>query len=351
MSSRDKALVSIPAGEIPWRIHAGEFRAGQLLEAVSARIDRLNPDLGVFLRTTPGEAGEAAARVDERVAGGDAPGPLAGIPVAIKDNIVTEGIPTTAGSRILENHVPLYDATAVGRLRRAGAVLVGKTNLDEFGMGSSNENSAFGPVRNPWNPDRVAGGSSGGSAAAVAACMAGLALGSDTGGSVRQPAALCGVYGLKPTYGRVSRYGLIAFASSLDQIGGFSRDLAGLELLHRVISGPDPRDSTSKDPGDSAADPGDSRDSAAPGDSAADAGDPRDTHTVNASTLRIGLAASFLSHPGLQPEVASATRRAGKILSSSGLEMVDIELPDPEIGMASYYLLATAEASSNLGPV
>ncbi len=343
MNSRERALVSIPAGEIPGRIRSGELRARDLAEAVAARIERLDPELGAFLATTPQQARQEADRVDEGVENGKSPGPLAGIPVAIKDNIVTAGVPTTAGSRILEGHVPVYEATVVERLRRAGAVLVGKTNLDEFGMGSSTENSGFRSTRNPWNPDRVSGGSSGGSAAAVAARMAGLALGSDTGGSVRQPAALCGVYGLKPTYGRVSRYGLIAFASSLDQIGGFSRDLPGLALLYQAISGHDERDSTSADravepvPGD-----GLSRgDGLWPGDGAL-------SESGSGASLRVGFAESFLAHEGVQPEVAEITRKAGRILSSAGLEVQDIELPDPEIGIASYYLLATAEASSNL---
>ncbi len=274
---------------------------------------------------TADEARKAAREVDARIAAGEDPGPLSGVPVAVKDNIATRGVRTTCASRMLETHVPLYDATAVERLRAAGAVVVGKTNLDEFGMGSSTERSAFGAVRNPWRADRVPGGSSGGSAAAVASGMAALALGTDTGGSIRQPGAFCGLHALKPTYGRVSRFGMVAYASSFDQIGGFARSAGDLALLYRVLAGPDPRDSTSSPRGVEAVDPG------------ADVGG-----------LRIGIASEILERPGMQPEVSAAVREAGETLRAAGATIADVTLPDPETAVGAYYLLATAEASSNL---
>src|SRR5579863_8477452 len=213
------------------RVRAGEVSATEVVSRHLAAIERLDPELHAFLTVLPEQALEAAGAIDRRVAGGEDPGPLAGVPVAVKDNLCTTGIPTTCSSRILEGWRPPYDATVVKRLAAAGAVVVGKTNLDEFAMGSSTENSAFGPTRNPHDTSRVPGGSSGGSAAAVAAGMVPLALGSDTGGSIRQPAALCGVVGLKPTYGVVSRYGLVAFASSLDQVGPFARTVADAAAL------------------------------------------------------------------------------------------------------------------------
>jgi aspartyl-tRNA(Asn)/glutamyl-tRNA(Gln) amidotransferase subunit A len=313
------------AAEIPEKVRSGEVPASAVIEATLERIQALNPSLGAFLTVTEDRARKAAKEIDRAVIAGEDPGPLAGIPVAIKDNICTEGVATTAGSRILEGHVPIYDATVVSKLWSAGAVLVGKTNLDEFGMGSSNENSGYGPARNPWDPERVPGGSSGGSAVAVAAGMAGLCLGSDTGGSIRQPAAFCGVYGLLPTYGRVSRYGLMAFASSLDQIGGFARDPESLALLYRAISGHDQNDSTSAE---------------------------REVEPVSpedgVNGLTVGFASSLMQWEGIEPEVAAATQGAADALARSGASLTDAELPDPAVGIAAYYLLATAEASSNL---
>jgi aspartyl-tRNA(Asn)/glutamyl-tRNA(Gln) amidotransferase subunit A len=294
-----------------------------VLETALARVERSQPQCNAFLTVTADLARRGADAVDRAAAEGTDPGPLAGVPLAVKDNIVTAGIPTTCASRILEGFLPAYDATAVARLRAAGAVLVGKTNLDEFGMGSSSEQSAAGPVRNPWARDRVAGGSSGGSAAAVAAGMAAASLGSDTGGSVRQPAAFCGVVGYKPTYGSVSRYGLVAYASSLEQIGGFAGDVASLSLLHEVLAGPDPRDATTevlRSPGPVPPPP----------------------------QWRIGVAEDLLAFPGVESDVAGAVTAAAGWLGGGGASRSRVELPDPERAVAAYYLLATAEASSNL---
>ncbi len=271
------------------------------------------------------EARAAADAVDRRVAAGDDPGPLAGVPVALKDNLCTRGIPTTCSSRILAGWRPPYDATVVQRVAAAGGVAIGKTNLDEFAMGSSTENSAFGPTRNPRDPSRVPGGSSGGSAAAVAAGFAPLALGSDTGGSIRQPAALCGVVGVKPTYGAVSRYGLVAFASSLDQIGPFAGDVADAALLLEVIAGHDPADSTSI---------------------------PRPAPALTAvldegvEGLRVGVVRELLD--GVDPDVAAAVQRAADSLSAAGAKVDDVSVPACIYGLSAYYLIAPAEASSNL---
>ncbi len=251
---------------------------------------------------------------------------LAGVPVAVKDIICTRGLPTTCGSRILEGWVPPYDATVVARLQGAGAIIVGKTNLDEFAMGSSTENSGFGPSRNPWDPDRVPGGSSGGSATAVAAGMVPLALGSDTGGSIRQPAGFAGIVGLKPTYGRVSRYGLVAFASSLDQIGPMTRTVADAALLLQIIAGHDPRDSTSAD---------------------LPVPDYRATLEGGAKGLRIGIAKEAFGE-GLQPEVKEAVMAAARALEGLGASLEEVSLPAIEYALPTYYLLATSEASSNL---
>jgi len=292
------------------------------VEAALARIERMDGNLGAFLAVTADAARRDAAALDAAIARGETPGPLAGVPVAVKDNISTAGVPTTCASRVLEGFVPLYDATAVSRLREAGAILIGKTNLDEFGMGSSSERSSVRPVRNPWAPDRVAGGSSGGSAAAVAAGLSALALGSDTGGSVRQPAAFCGVAGYKPSYGSVSRYGLIAYASSLEQIGGFAGDVDSLALLHDVIAGADSRDATSVTHPSSEVPP--------------------------PARWRLGVAEGLLGYAGVESSVAAGVAAAAERLSEAGASRRPVELPDPERAVAAYYLLATAEASSNL---
>ncbi|HJV09581.1 MAG TPA: Asp-tRNA(Asn)/Glu-tRNA(Gln) amidotransferase subunit GatA, partial [Acidimicrobiales bacterium] len=267
----------------------------------------------------------AADEVDRRVAAGEDPGPLAGVPVALKDNLCTRGIPTTCSSRILDGWRPPYDATVVTRLRAAGAVIVGKTNMDEFAMGSSTENSAFGPTRNPHDPTRVPGGSSGGSAAAVAAGFVPLALGSDTGGSIRQPAALCGVVGVKPTYGLVSRYGLVAFASSLDQIGPFAGSVADAALLLEAIAGHDPADSTSLP-----------RPAPALGD----------VLDEGVDGLRVGVLRELVD--GADADVAARVTEAAAALEAAGAKVGEASVPSCGLGLSAYYLIATAEASSNL---
>ena len=272
-------------------------------------------------------ARDAARAVDARVAGGDDPGPLAGVPIALKDNLCTRGVPTTCSSHILEGWRPPYTATVVERVVAAGAVPVAKTNLDEFAMGSSTENSAFGATRNPRDPSRVPGGSSGGSAAAVAAGYAPLALGSDTGGSIRQPAALCGVVGVKPTYGLVSRYGLIAFASSLDQIGPFANTVTDAALLLDVIAGHDPRDSTSIPEPPSPVVP---------------------TLERGVDGLRVGVVEELTDPDGIQPEVRDAVERAALALEKSGATVDRVSVPSTRYGLSAYYLIAPAEASSNL---
>ncbi len=319
-----------PAGSaraIAAAVRAGERSALAVLDEHLARIAESDGELHAFLAVTAEPAREAAAEIDRAVAAGVDPGPLAGVPIALKDNLCTRGVPTTAGSRILEGWLPPYEATVVTRVASAGAVVVGKTNLDEFAMGSSTESSAFGPTRNPHDRSRVPGGSSGGSAAAVAAGFAPLALGSDTGGSVRQPASLCGVVGAKPTYGLVSRYGLIAFASSLDQIGPFAADVADAALLLDVIVGHDPADSTSLP--------------AAP---------PRAGGALGRGVegLRIGLVSELAAAEGLDAEVASRTRDAAESLERCGAKVEEVSVPAAVHGLSAYYLIAPAEASSNL---
>ena len=297
------------------------------MDAALDRIARVDPALHAFLHVAGERARQEARRWDDRYArGADGLPPLAGLPVALKDNLCTQAIPTTAGSRILDGWAPPYDAAVVERLRAAGAVLIGKTNLDEFAMGSSTENSAFGPTRNPWDRTRVPGGSSGGSAAAVAAGLVPLALGSDTGGSIRQPAGFCGVVGLKPTYGRVSRYGLIAFASSLDQIGPMSRCVEDAALLLGVLAGRDARDSTTAD-------------APVPDFPAALKG--------GVQGLRIGLPREAFGE-GLTGEVGEVVTRAADTLRDLGATLVEIELPTIAYALPTYYLIATSEASTNL---
>ncbi|HUF03809.1 MAG TPA: Asp-tRNA(Asn)/Glu-tRNA(Gln) amidotransferase subunit GatA [Aridibacter sp.] len=278
----------------------------------------LNPELNAFLSIHREESLERAEEAGE--------GGLAGVPIAVKDNICTKGKRTTCGSRILGNYEPQYDATAVERLQSAGAVIIGKTNMDEFAMGSSNENSAFGPVRNPWDPERVPGGSSGGSAAAVASGIVRAALGSETGGSVRQPASFCGIVGLKPTYGRISRYGLVAFASSLDQIGIFGRTTGDVADVLSVIAGRDENDATAAD---------------------VEVPDYRTALKEPIGGKRIGVPRALLGE-GLDAEVRAAVERSLEGLESLGAELVDIDLPRQKYSIAVYYIIATAEASSNL---
>ncbi|MGO9324820.1 MAG: Asp-tRNA(Asn)/Glu-tRNA(Gln) amidotransferase subunit GatA [Terracidiphilus sp.] len=307
-------------------IAAGRTKAVDLASGYYERIEKLNPRLNVYLSLTKERAFEQASRIDAMAAKGDPIPPLAGIPVGIKDVLVTRGAPSTAGSKILEGYRPPYDCTAVARLEAAGAVLLGKTNCDEFAMGSSNENSAYGPVRNPVDPERVPGGSSGGSAAAVAANLAVVALGTDTGGSIRQPASFCGVVGVLPTYGRVSRYGLIAFASSLDRIGPLAANVRDAATLLGVIAGHDPSDATS---------------SLAPvPDFAGESSKP-------AAGLRIGVPAEYFGE-GLDPEVRAAVEKGIAALEAAGCAIKPISLPHTKYAVPTYYLVATAEASANL---
>jgi len=320
-----RSLADCTAWELRDLYARGEASPSEAVRAVLDRIDAVDPALHAYLYVDREAALLDAARWDGRAGRDDAP-PLAGIPVALKDNICTRGWPTTAGSRMLEGFRPPYDATVTVRLREAGAVLLGKTNCDEFAMGSSTENSGFGPTHNPWDLARVPGGSSGGSAAAVAAGAATLALGSDTGGSIRQPGAHCGVVALKTTYGRVSRYGLIAFASSLDQIGPFARDVRDAALLLGVIAGHDPADSTS-----------------APRPVPAYAGGL----TGEVRGLRIGLVREFFGE-GIAPGVADAVRAAAGVLAGLGATCDEVSLPHAAYAMPAYYIIAPAEASSNL---
>jgi aspartyl-tRNA(Asn)/glutamyl-tRNA(Gln) amidotransferase subunit A len=308
-------------------VRAGRRSARDVLEGHLAQITAREGDVHAFNLVLADDARARAAEIDAAVARGDDPGPLAGVPIALKDNLCTRGIPTTCSSRILEGWRPPYDATVVERLRDAGAVTVGKTNLDEFAMGSSTENSAFGPTRNPRDLSRVPGGSSGGSAAAVAAGFTPLALGSDTGGSVRQPASLCGVVGVKPTYGAVSRYGLIAFASSLDQIGPFATSVADAALLLEVIGGHDPCDSTS------IAEPA-----------------PALLSELDRGVegLRVGIVEELIDTDGIQPDVKAAVEAAASALTDAGAKTERVSVPSTVYGLSAYYLIAPAEASSNL---
>ncbi len=329
MSAMGQAGQPASASAIAESVRAGSTSARSVVEAHLAAIDREDPSLHAFLTVLADDARAGADHVDELVSRGEDPGPLAGVPVALKDNLCTRGVPTTCGSRILEGWLPPYDATVVRRLRAAGALIVGKTNLDEFAMGSSTENSAFGPTLNPHDRSRVPGGSSGGSAAAVASGMVPLALGSDTGGSIRQPAAFCGVVGMKPTYGTVSRYGLIAFASSLDQIGPFATSVVDAALLFDVISGHDPHDSTSLD---------------RPGSRLAEANCPDSAQSVEG--LRVGLVRELMD--GTDDPVAQMLAKAADALSAAGASVEEVSIPELRYALCAYYLIAPAEASSNL---
>jgi aspartyl-tRNA(Asn)/glutamyl-tRNA(Gln) amidotransferase subunit A len=311
------------ANTLARKIRDGETTALLAVEKSLARIKQLEPSLSAFNTVIAERALDRARALD---AAGTIAGPLHGVPVAIKDNMCTTGIPTTASSKILAGFIPPYNATVVERLEAAGAIIVGKTNLDEFAMGSSTENSALGPSKNPWDVTRTPGGSSGGSAVAVAARMVPLSLGSDTGGSIRQPAGLCGITGLKPTYGRVSRYGLLAFASSLDQIGPFTLTAEDAALVFSVIGGFDPHDSTSAP-------------EAMP--------DLTQALTGDVTGLRIGVPRAFLGD-GVDAPILAAYDAALAALAARGATLVDIELPHAGYGIPVYYLICTAEASSNL---
>ena len=313
------------AVELAAGVRSGALRAADTLEGYLSAIDAREAEVHAFNLVLADAARERAAAIDAMVASGGDPGPLAGVPVALKDNLCTRGVPTTCSSKILDGWRPPYDATVVERLAAAGAVVVGKTNLDEFAMGSSTENSAFGPTRNPLDVSRVPGGSSGGSAAAVAAGFAEVSLGSDTGGSIRQPAALCGVVGVKPTYGAGSRHGLVAFASSLDQIGPFANDVADAALLLESIAGHDPGDSTSIP-------------EAFPSLGA--------SLTAGVEGLRIGRISDLPA--GADADVEARLEAAFEALAAAGAEIVDVEVPAFTYGLTAYYLIAPAEASSNL---
>lgn len=320
------ALYNLAAHQLSAMLNRQEISARELTESVIARIEAVEPKVRAYLTATHELARQQAAEVDERRARGDFLSPLAGIPLALKDILCTRGIRTTCASKILHNFVPPYDATVVSRLREAGAVCMGKVNLDEFAMGSSTENSAFGPSSNPWDVERVPGGSSGGSSAAVAAGEAIIAIGTDTGGSIRQPASFCGIVGLKPTYGRVSRYGLVAYASSLDQAGPMTRTVLDAAMVMNVISGKDPRDSTSVD---------------------LPVPDFTQACRADVSGVRIGVPQEFFAQ-GVDPAVAQCVREAIEELCALGATAEECSLPSIDYCLAAYYIIAPAEASSNL---
>lgn len=314
------------AFDIARRVRAGESSPMAAAEEAFAAIDARDDDIHAFLHVTKSEAQQLAEKLAEKVERGEDPGLLAGVPVAIKDLMCTKGIPTTCGSRILEGWIPPYNATVVERLCNAGAIMVGKTNTDEFGMGSSTENSGYGPTKNPHDLTKVPGGSSGGSTAAVAANMASLALGTDTGGSIRQPSHLCGVVGLRPTYGRVSRYGVVPYASSLDQVGPIAANVRDLALMTQVISGHDPMDSTSLD-------------------------EPVPNYVEvldrGVANMRVGVIKELLAG-GLSKDVETKVRTAAEALANMGARVEEVSVPAVTLGLSAYYIIAPAEASSNL---
>ncbi|MDA2811502.1 Asp-tRNA(Asn)/Glu-tRNA(Gln) amidotransferase subunit GatA [Nocardiopsis sp. RSe5-2] len=320
-------LIRMTAAELGSAIASGQVSAVQAAQAYLDRIEQVEPGVNAFLHVDAETTLAQARAVDERRAAGEELGPLAGVPVAHKDVFTTTDMPTTAASRILEGYRPPYDATVTARLREAGLVVLGKTNMDEFAMGSSTENSAFGPTRNPWDTSRVPGGSSGGSSAAVAAFEAPLATGTDTGGSIRQPAAVCGLVGAKPTYGGSSRYGLIAFASSLDTPGPFARNVLDAALLQEAFSGHDPRDSTSID---------------APVPPVAEA-----ARRADVAGLRVGVVKE-LSGEGYQAGVLTRFQESVELLESMGAKVVEVSCPSFDTALAAYYLIAPSECSSNL---
>jgi aspartyl-tRNA(Asn)/glutamyl-tRNA(Gln) amidotransferase subunit A len=319
------SLHTLTIHELSNQLKKREISSVELTESVFDRVATVEERLHSYITLCRESALEEARRADEWLKSGGGP-PLLGIPLALKDIFITEGVRTTCASKILGNFIPPYDGTAVKKLKTAGAIIVGKTNMDEFAMGSSTENSAFGVTHNPWNVDRVPGGSSGGSAAAVAGDECIAALGTDTGGSIRQPAACCGIVGLKPTYGRVSRYGVIAFASSLDQVGPMTKDTTDCALMLEAIAGHDPADSTSVP---------------APVPAYASGLDG------NVKGLKAGIPKEYFI-PGMQPDIEQAVRDAIRQLEKSGMEIVEVSLPHTEYAVAVYYLIATAEASSNL---
>jgi aspartyl-tRNA(Asn)/glutamyl-tRNA(Gln) amidotransferase subunit A len=312
--------------DIAKAVRSKQRSAREVTEQYLQNIDAREADIHAFNYVMRDEALAAADAIDARIAKGEDVGPLAGVPIALKDNMCTDGVPTTCSSKILEGWKPPYDATVVTKLQQAGTVVIGKTNLDEFAMGASTENSAFGTTKNPHDLTRVPGGSSGGSAAATAANFAPLALGSDTGGSIRQPASLCGVVGLKPTYGRVSRYGLIAFASSLDQIGPFANNVADTAAILQAIAGHDPMDSTSID---------------------AEVPDYAAVLGQGVEGLRVGIVSEMMGD-GISPLTKQRVREAAEVLSNNGAKVEEVTVPSTQYGISAYYVIAPAEASSNL---
>ena len=318
-------LYSLTIHELQGKIKNGDVSAMQLAESVFSRIDAVEERVHSYIRLMKDEALAAAAIADENIKKGDIQ-PLTGIPVALKDIVCTQGITTTCGSHILYNFVPPYNATVVEKLRDAGALFVGKANMDEFAMGSSTETSYFGPTRNPWDLQRIPGGSSGGSATAVAADECIASIGSDTGGSIRQPAALCGIVGMKPTYGRVSRFGLIAFASSLDQIGPFTKDVEDCAIMMNVLAGYDPKESTSVK---------------------AEVPDYRQYVGRDIKGFKVGIPKEYFIE-GIDPEVSLAVKKAIEVIEKCGGQCIDISLPHTQYSVAVYYIIAPAEASSNL---
>ena len=318
-------LYSLTIHELQEKIKNGDVSAMQLVGSVFSRIDAVEERVHSYIRLMKDEALAAAAIADENIKKGDIQ-PLTGIPVALKDIVCTQGITTTCGSHILYNFVPPYNATVVEKLRDAGALFVGKANMDEFAMGSSTETSYFGPTRNPWDLQRIPGGSSGGSATAVAADECIASIGSDTGGSIRQPAALCGIVGMKPTYGRVSRFGLIAFASSLDQIGPFTKDVEDCAIMMNVLAGYDPKESTSVK---------------------AEVPDYRQYVGRDIKGFKVGIPKEYFIE-GIDPEVSLAVKKAIEVIEKCGGQCIDISLPHTQYSVAVYYIIAPAEASSNL---
>jgi len=318
-------MFALTASQLASKLRAREIGAVEVAEAFLRRIESLDPALGAFISVVPETALAWAEDAQKKIDQGEG-GPLAGVPIAVKDNISTEGVRTTCASKMLENYVPPFDATVVAKLREAGMVMLGKTNLDEFAMGSTTENSAFHPTRNPWGLDLVPGGSSGGSAAAVAGGLAPLALGSDTGGSIRMPAALCGIAGFKPSYGRCSRYGLVAFGSSLDQIGPFAHNVEDIALLAEAITGHDPKDSTSLQ---------------LPPISASD------LKKGSLKGLKMAVPEELMGEQ-LNPGVRAAIEGAMDVLTKEGASLEMVRLPSLKYAVTTYYIIAPAEASSNL---
>ncbi|MFO1063257.1 MAG: Asp-tRNA(Asn)/Glu-tRNA(Gln) amidotransferase subunit GatA [Pirellulales bacterium] len=327
MNNAAPKLESLSAVELGKSIAAGELSSRQVVEHFLARAQSKNSATNAFVSFSAERALSEADAIDARRRSGECLPLLAGVPIAVKDVLCTAGETTTCCSNILRDFRPPYDASVIERCKQHGLIAIGKTNMDEFAMGGSTENTIFGPTRNPWDTSRTAGGSSGGSAAATAACMAPLALGTDTGGSVRQPAAFCGVFGLKPTYGRVSRFGLIAFASSLDQVGPFARSTADLAALLQVIAGHDGRDSTSLN---------------------VEVEDYSAALNRSMKGIRVGIVRAHLESPGLNPDVARAVQTALDHFKQAGAQIVEVELPHADASVPTYYVIAPCEASSNL---